>query len=56
MLCLSRRKNEKVMIGNEGAFVQVLEVVGDKVRLGFEFPKDVPVNREEVLTRPPKEN
>jgi carbon storage regulator len=47
MLCLSRKKNEKVMIGDEGT-VQVLEIQGDKVRLGFDFPKDTPVHREEV--------
>jgi carbon storage regulator len=48
MLCLSRKKNEKVMIGDEGT-VQVLEIQGDKVRLGFDFPKDTPVHREEVF-------
>lgn len=35
------------MIGDEGT-IQVLEIQGDKVRLGFEFPKETPVHREEV--------
>jgi carbon storage regulator len=49
MLCLSRKKDEKVVIGGTGGgTVQVLEIQGDKVRLGFDFPKSVPVHREEV--------
>ena len=47
MLVLSRFKDEKVMIG-DNITVTVVEVRGDKVRLGFEAPKDVPIHRQEV--------
>lgn len=47
MLVLSRHKNESVFIG-DGIEVVVVEIRGDKVRLGFSAPKDVPVHRAEV--------
>ena len=47
MLVLSRKKHESVMIGDNVA-VTVVEVRGDKVRLGIEAPKDVAVHRREV--------
>jgi len=47
MLVLSRRKNEQVMIGDD-TVVTVVEVLGDKVRLGFEAPKEVAIHRREV--------
>lgn len=47
MLVLSRKVGEKVVIGGD-ITVTVIEVRGDKVRLGFLAPKDVTVNREEV--------
>lgn len=46
MLVLSRKKNEKVMIGE--FTVVVVEIRGDKVRLGIDAPKEVPVHRHEV--------
>lgn len=46
MLLLSRKKNESIMIGN--IRVVVIEIRGDKVRLGVEAPSDVPVHRKEV--------
>ena len=46
MLILSRRKNERVVIGDD-IVVTVTEIRGDKVRLGFEAPEEVPVHREE---------
>lgn len=48
MLCLSRKKNEQVCINGAWGTVTVLEIQGDKVKLGFEFPKEVPVHRKEV--------
>lgn len=52
MLVLSRRKGEAVLIGKEIA-VQVLEVRGDRVRLGFSAPGEVPIHRAELtLTIP----
>jgi carbon storage regulator len=47
MLVLSRKKDEIVVIGDD-VTVRVLEIRGDKVRLGFEAPDDVPVHRLEV--------
>lgn len=47
MLVLTRRKQEKVVIGDRIA-VTILEVQGQKVRLGIEAPDEVPVHREEV--------
>lgn len=47
MLVLSRRKNESIIINNDITIV-VVEIRGDKVRLGVEAPKEVPVHRREV--------
>ena len=47
MLVLSRKKNESIFIGNDIEVV-VVEVRGDKVRLGIQAPKEVPVHRQEV--------
>ena len=48
MLVLSRKKNESIVINNEITIV-VAEIRGDKVRLGVEAPKEVPVHRREVF-------
>jgi carbon storage regulator len=48
MLILSRKINEKIMIG-EDISVSIIEVRGDQVRLGVEAPKTVKVFREEVF-------
>lgn len=47
MLVLSRKKNESIVINNDIKIV-VVEIRGDKVRLGVEAPKEVPVHRREV--------
>lgn len=47
MLVLSRKKNESIVINNDITVV-VVEIRGDKVRLGIEAPKEVPVHRREV--------
>ena len=47
MLVLSRKKNESIVI-NDSIVVTVIEVRGDKVRLGITAPRDVPVHRQEV--------
>jgi carbon storage regulator len=47
MLVLSRKKNESLMIG-EKIEVIVVEIRGDKVRLGIRYPVELPVHREEV--------
>jgi len=48
MLVLSRKKDESIVINNDITIV-VVEIRGDKVRLGVEAPKEVPVHRREVF-------
>lgn len=48
MLVLSRKKNESIVI-NDNITIVVVEIRGDKVRLGVEAPKEVPVHRREVF-------
>ena len=47
MLVLSRKKNEKIIIG-DNITIMVIEIRGDKVRLGIEAPREVTVHRQEV--------
>lgn len=47
MLVLSRKKDEKIIIGDD-IEIMVIEIRGDKVRLGIKAPKDVTVHRQEV--------
>ena len=47
MLVLSRKKNERIVI-NDDITIVVVEIRGDKVRLGVEAPKEVPVHRHEI--------
>lgn len=48
MLVLSRKKNERVKICDD-IEVQVLEIVGNRVRIGVRCPRDVSVMRSELL-------
>ena len=48
MLVLSRKKNESIVI-NDDITIVVVEIRGDKVRLGVEAPKEMPVHRREVF-------
>ena len=48
MLVLSRKKNESIVINNDITIV-VVDIRGDKVRLGVEAPKEVTVHRREVF-------
>lgn len=47
MLVLSRQKDESIII-NENIVVTVVEIRGDKVRLGIQAPRETPVHRTEV--------
>ncbi len=47
MLVLTRKASQSIMIGNE-IVVSVLAIMGEKVRIGIEAPREVPVFREEV--------
>lgn len=55
MLVLSRKKNEKIVIGDD-VVITVVEIHGDKVRLGIEAPKEITVHRQEVCDIIHKEN
>ena len=48
MLVLSRKRDERIVIG-DNIVITVVEVRGDKVRLGIEAPAEVPVHRQEVI-------
>ncbi len=47
MLVLSRRKDESIMIGDD-VEITIVDIRGDKVRLGITAPKTIPVHRREV--------
>lgn len=47
MLVLSRKKNESIVIDDQ-IKITVVEIRGDKVRLGIEAPREVPIHRSEV--------
>ena len=47
MLVLSRKKNESIVIDDD-IVITVVEVRGDKVRLGIEAPREIPVHRSEI--------
>ena len=47
MLVLTRKSNQSIMIGND-IEVSVLSIMGEKVRIGIQAPRDIPVFRKEV--------
>jgi carbon storage regulator len=47
MLVLSRKKDESIVI-NDDIVITIIEIRGDKVRLGIEAPKEISVHRREV--------
>ena len=52
MLVLSRKLNEEIRI-NENIVVRVIGIKGNQVRLGIVAPAEVPIVREEILTKVP---
>lgn len=50
MLALSRKTNESIIIGND-IEITILEVKGEKVKIGIKAPKSIPVYREEVYAQ-----
>jgi len=48
MLVLSRKKDESIIIG-ENIKIMIVDIRGDKVRLGVEAPKTVNIDREEIF-------
>jgi carbon storage regulator len=55
MLVLSRHRDESIMIGDE-IVVTIVDIRGDKVRLGIQAPNHVPVHRQEVYEAIQREN
>ena len=55
MLVLTRKSNQSIMIGDE-IEVSVLAIMGEKVRIGIEAPRSIPVFRKEVYLEIQQEN
>jgi carbon storage regulator len=55
MLVLSRHRDESIMIGDD-VVITIVDIRGDKVRLGIEAPQDIPVHRQEVYEAIKREN
>ncbi|NQU25974.1 MAG: carbon storage regulator CsrA [Candidatus Nealsonbacteria bacterium] len=48
MLVLSRQRDESIIIG-DNVVVSIVDIRGDKVRLGIKAPQEIPVHRQEVF-------
>ena len=55
MLVLSRQRDESIVIGDK-VVVTIVDIRGDKVRLGIEAPEEIPVHRQEVYEAIQREN
>ena len=55
MLVLSRQRDESIVIG-DNVVVTIVDIRGDKVRLGIDAPGEVPVHRQEVYEAIQREN
>ena len=55
MLVLSRHRDQSIIIGDD-IVVTIVDVRGDKVRLGIEAPTEIPVHRREVYEASQREN
>jgi carbon storage regulator len=55
MLVLSRQRDESIVIGNN-VVVTIVDIRGDKVRLGIQAPQEIPVHRREVYEAIQREN
>jgi carbon storage regulator len=55
MMVLSRRIDESIVINND-IVITIVDIRGDKVRLGIEHPGDIPVHRKEVYDAIQREN
>lgn len=55
MLVLSRQRDESIIIG-DNIVITIVDIRGDKVRLGIEAPTEIPVHRQEVYELIQREN
>jgi len=55
MLVLSRQKDQSIIIG-EDIVITIVDIRGDKVRLGIDCPSEIPVHRKEVYEAIQREN
>ena len=55
MLVLSRQRDESIIIG-DNIVITIVDIRGDKVRLGIEAPVEIPVHRQEVYDAIQREN
>jgi len=55
MLVLSRHRDESIMIGDD-VRITIVDIRGDKVRLGIDAPQEIPVHRQEVYDAIKREN
>ena len=55
MLALTRKKDEAIMIGDQ-IEIRIVDIVGDKVRIGISAPKDVKIYREEIYLQVSESN
>jgi len=55
MLALTRKKGESIIIG-DNIEVKILDIEGDRVRLGIEAPREISIHRQEVYKQIQEEN
>ena len=55
MLALTRKRNEKILVGGN-ILITILDVRGDRVRVGVDAPKEIPIDRLEVAIAVAKES
>lgn len=58
LLVITRRELEEIVIGDPAAplgVVRIASIKGDRVRVALEFPRDVQINRRELLTEKPED-
>jgi carbon storage regulator len=55
MLVLSRQRDESIVIG-DNIVITIVDIRGDKVRLGIQAPVEIPVHRQEVYDAIQREN
>ncbi|XAM00869.1 carbon storage regulator [Phycisphaeraceae bacterium D3-23] len=59
MLSLTRRVGEEIVIGDPDdpiGLLRVVDIHGDKVKLAFDFPIEIPINRRELADQKKKKN